>query len=126
RYAARQALRAQTRRTRHECRAAMMRKEESTDQSTETEWVAVAEGLDDALAKLSAADRRLIVLRYLEQRTAEQAGAALGISAAAARQRAHRAVERLRAHLSGQGLSTSAATLASVVTAHAVGRAPAG
>ena len=127
RYAARQALRAQARRTRHEHRAAMMRKEESTDQSIKTEWAEVADGLDDALAKLSATDRRLIVLRYFEQRTAEEAGAALGISAAAARQRAHRTIERLRAHLAAQGVSTpAAAALASAVTAHAVGRAPAG
>ena len=126
RYAARDALRSAARRRGHEREAAMTRNETTADEAPEAAWKQMAGSLDDALAELPEADRRLIVVRYLEQRTVEEAAGLFGISAAAVRQRAHRAIERLRERLAGRGVNVSGGTLAAVLAANAIGPAPAG
>jgi RNA polymerase sigma factor (sigma-70 family) len=52
-----------------------------------------------ALAALPGPEREVLVLRYLEQMSAREVGAVLGISEAAAKKRALRALQRLRALL---------------------------
>jgi RNA polymerase sigma-70 factor (ECF subfamily) len=52
-----------------------------------------------ALAALTESDREVVVLRYLEQLTAREVGAILGVGEAAAKKRALRALQRLRALL---------------------------
>jgi RNA polymerase sigma-70 factor (ECF subfamily) len=52
-----------------------------------------------ALAALPELDREVLVLRYLEQLSAREVGAVLGVSEAAAKKRALRALQRLRALL---------------------------
>jgi RNA polymerase sigma factor (sigma-70 family) len=132
RYVARDALRSAGRRKRYETEAAMMRKElASADDAAaatqgEDEVARLAGHLDDALAALPAGDRRLVVLRYLERRSAAEAAGVLGISVAAVRQRAHRAIERLRTYLAGRGVSVSTGALAGALAANAIGPAPAG
>jgi RNA polymerase sigma-70 factor (ECF subfamily) len=54
-----------------------------------------------ALASLAEADREVLVLRYLEQLSAKDVGAVLGVSEAAAKKRALRALQKLRALLGG-------------------------
>src|SRR5262249_44966343 len=54
-----------------------------------------------ALETLAAADREVLVLRYLEQLSAAEVGAVLGVSEAAAKKRALRALQKLRALLEG-------------------------
>lgn len=54
-----------------------------------------------ALAALAAPDREVLVLRYLEQLSAQEVGAVLGVSEAAAKKRALRALQRLRDLLKG-------------------------
>jgi len=125
RYAATDALRKEARRKRHERQAAQMKQEQHA-QSSDAYWPDLAQNLDEALARLSPADRRLIVLRYFEQRSAEDAATTLGITAQAARQRSHRAIEKLRAILRRRGAPVSAAALASAIAAHAVSAAPPG
>jgi RNA polymerase sigma factor (sigma-70 family) len=125
RYAARDALRSESRRKRHERGAALMKPTE-TDGLADAQWQGAAEHLDQALTKLSAADRRLIVLRYFEHRSADEAALMLGISPAAVRQRSHRAIERLRGLLGRRGARISASVLAAGVSAHGVSAAPAG
>ena len=51
------------------------------------------------LLAMSAADREVLTLRYLEELTAAEVGAVLGVTAMAAQKRALRALERLRAAL---------------------------
>jgi RNA polymerase sigma factor (sigma-70 family) len=125
RHAARDALRSEARRRKHERKAAAM-KQEKLEEPDEVQWEAAAEYLDEALTVLSPDDRRLIVLRYFEKRSAEEAATVLGISNEAARQRSHRAIERLRKHLARRGAQISAGTLASAVVAHGVTAAPSG
>ena len=52
-----------------------------------------------ALDALPEPDREVLVLRYLEQLSAREVGAVLGISEAAAKKRALRALQRLHASL---------------------------
>jgi RNA polymerase sigma-70 factor (ECF subfamily) len=52
-----------------------------------------------ALAALPEPEREVLVLRYLEQLSAAEVGAVLGVSEAAAKKRALRALQRLRALL---------------------------
>jgi RNA polymerase sigma-70 factor (ECF subfamily) len=54
-----------------------------------------------ALEALAEADREVLVLRYLEQMSAQEVGAVLGVSEAAAKKRALRALQKLRALLEG-------------------------
>jgi RNA polymerase sigma-70 factor (ECF subfamily) len=49
-----------------------------------------------ALAALAEQDREVLVLRYLEQLSAREVGAVLGVSEATAKKRALRALQRLR------------------------------
>ena len=55
-----------------------------------------------ALAALPAPDREVLVLRYLEELSAREVGAVLGIAEAAAKKRALRALRRLRELLRDQ------------------------
>jgi RNA polymerase sigma factor (sigma-70 family) len=134
RYVARDALRAAARRKRHEAEAAMTRKELASDAAAAAEATAerdeetarLTAHLDDALAALPAGDRKLIVLRYLQRRSAAEAATVLGISAAAVRQRAHRAIDRLRAYFVGRGVNVSAAVVAVTLMKGAVVPAPVG
>ncbi|MCW5253975.1 MULTISPECIES: SigE family RNA polymerase sigma factor [unclassified Streptomyces] len=58
----------------------------------------------DALSRLPPKDRAVIVLRYWEDRSVEQAADVLGVSSAAVRTRCVRALGRLR-HLLGEDLA---------------------
>lgn len=58
----------------------------------------------DALARLPAKDRAVVVLRYWEDRSVEQTADVLGVSSAAVRTRCSRALARLR-ELLGEDLS---------------------
>ncbi|MEU4141980.1 SigE family RNA polymerase sigma factor [Streptomyces parvulus] len=58
----------------------------------------------DALARLPAKDRAVVVLRYWEDRSVEQTADVLGVSSAAVRTRCSRALGRLR-ELLGEDLS---------------------
>lgn len=55
----------------------------------------------DALNRLSASDRDVLVLRHLEQLSIEEVAAVLGITEAAAQSRYRRSLERLHALLDG-------------------------
>jgi RNA polymerase sigma-70 factor (ECF subfamily) len=56
-----------------------------------------------ALGRLADADREVLVLRYLEQLSAAEAGAVLGVSEGAVRVRVLRALRRLRALMTNGG-----------------------
>jgi RNA polymerase sigma-70 factor (ECF subfamily) len=54
-----------------------------------------------ALSRLAGPDREALALRYLEELTAAEVGAVLGVSEAAAKKRVLRALERLREEMGG-------------------------
>src|SRR6266516_3073632 len=93
--------------------------------SSEANWDDLSPLLDEAMGHLGAKDRDAVLLRYFERKELRAVGDALGTSEEAARKRLGRALERLRRHLTGRGVTLSAATLASALTGSAVQAAPA-
>jgi hypothetical protein len=82
--------------------------------------------LDDAIDRLNPRDRTAIIQRFFEQRSLREIGRNIGASEDAMQKRIARALDRLRAILSGQGVSLTSGTLVSLISAHAVSAAPAG
>src|SRR6185437_1141526 len=125
RYVALDTLKAQSRRRRHERKAAEMT--QTTEQPPEPgQWDDLAPHLDAALASLNTADRRFITLRYFEGKSFDEVAQLTGVSLEAARQRVHRATARMRAFFSSHGVNVSASAIGPWILAHAVHAAPAG
>jgi len=122
-YAAAQMMRTNRRRQKREEEAAAMN---ALEPDTPTDWQALRPLLDTALDTLSATDRDALLLRFFEQRSFAEVGLVLGSNEEAARKRVHRAVEKLRAHLTRRGLATTVAALSTAISANAVQLAPAG
>jgi len=93
---------------------------------TGIDWEKLRPLLDDALQALGERDREAVLLRYFEQRSFGEVGAALGISGEAARKRVERGVEKLRGVLAKRGINTSAAALELAMAGQAAVAAPAG
>jgi N-acetylglucosamine-6-sulfatase len=68
------------------------------------EWLGL---LDNALQRLPIPDREAVLLHFLEQRSFEETGHAMGITAEAARKRATRAIDRLRAYFARLGYGSA-------------------
>jgi RNA polymerase sigma factor (sigma-70 family) len=118
RHCAAHALRAEARRAAHERRAAMRTGETPGDE--DRLWSELSPRLDEAVSRLGEADRRLILMRFYENRSLGQIGASLNISDDAARKRVGTAVDRLRALLTVSGIPVAAvAALLSARTAPA-------
>lgn len=88
-------------------------------------WSQVEPLLDEAVEALSEADRHAILLRFFENKSLREIGAELGASEDAAQKRVSRALERLRDLLLRRGVAVTAAGLATDLSAHALGTAPA-
>jgi RNA polymerase sigma factor (sigma-70 family) len=90
------------------------------------EWERVRPMLDAAIDRLPEPDRVAVVLRFLERRPFAEVGAALQVSADAARMRTDRAVEKLRDLLAQRGITSTSSALGLLLSAHTAGAAPAG
>ncbi|MDB6057041.1 MAG: polymerase, sigma-24 subunit, subfamily [Verrucomicrobiales bacterium] len=93
------------------------------DATAET-WREIAPHLDTALSKLSDADRNAIILRFFQNKSLRDVGGAIGASEDAAKKRIHRALEKLRTTFSKQGITSTAAVIAGVISANSVQAAP--
>lgn len=89
-------------------------------------WSKVEARLDEAMETLNATERTAIVLRFFENQSLRDVGAALGLSEDTAQKRVTRALDRLRTLLARRGLTVTAATLATDLSAHSLQIAPAG
>ena len=87
------------------------------------DWERLRPVLDAVMHQLKETDREAILLRYFENRPFAEVGAKLGLNENAARMRVERALEKLRDILTKRGITTAAA-LASVISANAVQLAP--
>jgi RNA polymerase sigma factor (sigma-70 family) len=94
--------------------------------SPDSSWQQVEPLLDESMAQLSPADHDAIVMRYFQNRSLKEVGAALGASEDAAQKRVSRAVEQLRELLSKRKAPVGAGALAALMSANAVQAAPAG
>jgi RNA polymerase sigma factor (sigma-70 family) len=93
--------------------------------ATATEWAQIEPLLDDAMAALDETDRNAILLRYFENKSLHEVGAALGASEDAAQKRVSRAVERLRDFFSKRNVTIGASGLVVLISTYAVQAAPA-
>lgn len=94
-----------------------------TESTTETSWADLSPVLDEGMDQLPPGDRDAILLRYFQDLSFQQVGAALGLGEDAARMRVNRALEKLRGVLARRGLSTSGAALGALLSANAVSAA---
>jgi len=89
-------------------------------------WEQLSPFLDEAMARLRDRDRDAIVLRYFENKSLSEVGAALGVEERAAQKRVVRSLEKLRKFFTRRGVTLSAAIIAGAVSANSVSAAPAG
>jgi RNA polymerase sigma factor (sigma-70 family) len=89
----------------------------ATEQTPETDWTKIRPVLDTAMAELRADDREAVLLRFFQQRSFAEVGAALRTSEEAARKRVDRALDKLRAVLAKYGVASTSAVLATALMA---------
>ncbi len=116
-------VKGETRRQRREQEAYML---STLNESGPAAWQQIAALLDDAMGDLGETDRNAVVLRFFENKTAQEVGAALNLTEAAAHKRVSRALEKLRLYLSKRGIALPAAALTAAISANAVQAAPVG
>jgi RNA polymerase sigma factor (sigma-70 family) len=112
RFAASKLLRDEERRVRHEKEAAMEYFNNSPAEPDEAAWIELSPLVFETLDSLSRRDRDAILLRFVENRSFAEVGAALGATEAAAKMRTTRALDKLRKRLSKRGVAVAAASLA--------------
>jgi len=105
------------------------REQEAYMQSTLTEpdaaaWQQLAPQLDEAMGRLGETDRNAIVLRFFENKSAQEVGAALKLTEAAAHKHVNRALEKLRKFFMKRGVDSTTATIAETISIHSVQAAP--
>jgi RNA polymerase sigma factor (sigma-70 family) len=122
RYVSANALTMQQRRQRREQEAYM----QSTlnEPAADEIWKHIAPLLDDALARLGQKDHDALVLRFFENKSLGEVGAAIGVSEDTARMRVNRALEKLRKIFTKCGVDSTAATIAETISANSVQAAP--
>ena len=84
---------------------------ESSDATMMERENAIAGLLDEALMALAEADRRLIVLRYLQNRPLAEVAGALKVRSNTAAKRVERALERMRQYMTQRGVCATPAVL---------------
>ena len=107
------------------------REQEAYMQSTLNEpdaaaWEQIAPLLDEAMGRLGETDRNAIVLRFFENKSAQEVAAKLKLNEAAAHKRVNRAVEKLRKFFIKRGVTLTATGIAGAVSANSVQAAPIG
>ncbi len=122
RFTALEWLRQERRRVQREQQAAAMNALESA--GPDADWSHLRPVLDEVLDELDDPDRHALLLRFCQQRSFAEVGAALALSDDAARKRVDRALDRLRGALARRGVTSTAAGLAVLLGAHAVVNVP--
>jgi len=120
-FAAADALKSERRRVQREQEAHM---QSQLKEAGGEAWQHVAPLLDAAIDGLKDKDRHVIVLRYFQNKSMSEIGAALDTSEDAAQMRVSRALEKLRTFFAKRGIACSAAEIAGVVSVNAVHAAP--
>ncbi|HTZ19906.1 MAG TPA: sigma-70 family RNA polymerase sigma factor [Opitutaceae bacterium] len=92
----------------------------------EADWERLRPVIDEAMDELSEPDREAILLRFFAARSFAEVGEKLAISENAARMRAERALDKLRALLARRGITSTSVALGLVLSNQAGAVAPAG
>jgi RNA polymerase sigma factor (sigma-70 family) len=93
---------------------------------TAPDWERLRPVLDAAMSDLDECDYDALVMRFFRNQDLRSVGRALGVSDDTAQKRVARALDKLRDHLTRRGITTTAAALSIVLSAHAVQAAPVG
>lgn len=96
-----------------------------SESPSETDWSLVSPALDWAIDQLAEADRTVVLLRFISQKSFSEIGSTLRVSEDAARMRLERALDKLRTILARRGIISTAAFLSLGLAQHAVAAAPA-
>ncbi len=123
RYAAAQAVRTEARRQGREQEAGVSA---AADTGPAADWERLRPAIDEALHALGEAERAAVLLRFFEGRPFAEIGARFAVSEDAARMRVERALEKMRGPLARQGVTSTAAALATALATQAGAAAPAG
>jgi RNA polymerase sigma factor (sigma-70 family) len=116
--------RAETSRVRREQEVFM---QSSLQESTpNTLWPEMSPLLDEAMSHLGAHDRDALVLRYFQNKSLSEVGAAMGLEERTAQKRVTRAIEKLRKFFAQHGVTLTATAIAGAVSANSIQAAPAG
>jgi RNA polymerase sigma factor (sigma-70 family) len=91
--------------------------------AVDADWEKLRPILDAAMHDLKESEREAVLLRYFENRPYAEVGAKLGVNENTARMRVDRALEKLRGLLAKRAITTAAA-VASVISANAIQVAP--
>ncbi|MCK6501099.1 MAG: sigma-70 family RNA polymerase sigma factor, partial [Nitrospira sp.] len=126
RFAVAQFRRQEARRTRREAWAAMNSPQSTPPEAPDDGVQWWQRHLDDAVAALPEADRQYILVRFFERKRFAELADRFGVSEDAAKKRVARAVDRLRALLSGRGVALSSAALATQLAENRVEAIPPG
>ena len=123
RFTAANVLRTEFNRQRHEQEAQM----QSTidNGSVEMAWQEFSPLLDEAMNRLGQTDRDALLLRYFENKSLREVGAALGTNEDAAKKRVARGLEKLRAIFVKRGVSSTTAIIANAISVNSIQTAPA-
>ncbi len=116
--------RAELRRTRREQEAYMQ--STMNESAPDALWRELSPLLEDAMAGLGASDRDAIVLRFFQNRSLAEVGAALGASEDAAKMRVNRALEKLRKFFNKRGVVSTTAVIAGAISSNSLQAAPVG
>jgi RNA polymerase sigma factor (sigma-70 family) len=115
-------MKGELRRRRRENEAAM---QSILNEPTDAAWREIAPLLDEAMDRLGRTDRDAVVLRYFENKSAAEIGAALRLNEETARRRVNRAVEKLRQFFLKRGVDSTAATIGESISVNSIQAAPA-
>jgi hypothetical protein len=90
----------------------------------DTTWQEIEPLLDNAMNSLGEGDRAALLLRFFENKSLREVGAALGVSDDTAQKRVTRALERLRKSFAHDGVTLSVIALTAILPTRAVESAP--
>jgi len=122
RFAAANAMRIESRRHRREQEEYMQSMIE--DPVSDASRQELSPLIDEAVARLGQTDRDALVLRFFQNKTLAEVGAALNLEERAAQKRVSRGLEKLRKYLSKRGVALPAGAIAVAVSANSVHAAP--
>jgi len=97
---------------------------EQVQPSERTEWNAMVEVVDEAIAELPEKLREVVVYHFLEQRSDESIAIDLGISRRTVSYRINKGVEQIRARLQKKGVCTESTAMAGLFRGRPVEAAP--
>jgi RNA polymerase sigma factor (sigma-70 family) len=117
--------------TLRQARRRQQREQEAYMQSTlnppeaDETWKQIAPLLEAALDKLNTRDRDAVLLRFFQDKTLAEVGAALGVSEDGARVRVNRALDKLRKLFARRGVDSTADAITGAISGNSVQIAPA-